>query len=313
MPFAPAPTAEALGRSSSSTAPARTPTARRTTSPGCTTRTRRSTRSTASSRSTWTRAASRARGRRSSSTSTRRRRRTSEKLAANAQWFEDHMPWDAEVPQAGRQGDHGQRDRGGDRDGRLGPDHADRHQPAQRPGDPRAVRQQVGVAVQRHRGLRQVDAAGASAREFSWTAEEADAGRASGARSSGELLVNMHEVIGHASGRVAEAADGKPRRRCEGALLGAGGRPRPTSWRSTSCADPKLAELGLVAAEDQAEIVRAEYEVYTRNALVAAAAGPRGHAARGGPHAQPPDDRALADGQHQGHRDARSATARPTT
>ena len=32
--------------------------------------------------------------------------------------------------------------------------------------------------------------------------------------------------------------------------------------------NPKLAELGLVTAADQAEIVRAEYEGYTRNALV---------------------------------------------
>ncbi len=33
-------------------------------------------------------------------------------------------------------------------------------------------------------------------------------------------------------------------------------------------ADPYLAELGLVPADDQAEIVRAEYEAYARNALV---------------------------------------------
>ena len=33
-------------------------------------------------------------------------------------------------------------------------------------------------------------------------------------------------------------------------------------------ADPKIVELGLVAAEDHAEVVRAEYEGYTRNALV---------------------------------------------
>ena len=33
-------------------------------------------------------------------------------------------------------------------------------------------------------------------------------------------------------------------------------------------ADPKLAELGILKAEDQAEIVLAEYEAYTKNALV---------------------------------------------
>ena len=42
------------------------------------------------------------RGKRWSSTSTRRRPQRSSKLAANAQWFEDRMPWDAAVPQAGR-------------------------------------------------------------------------------------------------------------------------------------------------------------------------------------------------------------------
>ena len=52
----------------SSTRPARRPTARRTTSPGCRTRLRPWTRSTGSSRCIWTRAASRARGKPSSST-----------------------------------------------------------------------------------------------------------------------------------------------------------------------------------------------------------------------------------------------------
>ena len=33
-------------------------------------------------------------------------------------------------------------------------------------------------------------------------------------------------------------------------------------------ADPKLAELGILPAADQAEIVQAEYEAYTKNALV---------------------------------------------
>jgi dipeptidyl-peptidase III len=33
-------------------------------------------------------------------------------------------------------------------------------------------------------------------------------------------------------------------------------------------ADPKLAELGILKAEDQADIVQAEYEAYTKNALI---------------------------------------------
>ena len=80
-------------------APARTPTARRTTSPGCRTRRRRSTRSTASSRSTSTRAASRARGKRSSSTSTGRRRRQIQTLAAQRAVVRGPHAVGPEVPQ----------------------------------------------------------------------------------------------------------------------------------------------------------------------------------------------------------------------
>ena len=66
-------------------------------------------------------------------------------------------------------------------------------------------------------------------------------------------------------------------------------------------------------AADQADIARAEYEGYTRNALVQLRRVRQGHADRRRPHAQPPDGRALADGQHEGDRDARRATARRST
>ena len=110
------------------------------------TRRRRSTRSTASSRSTSIRAASRAAGRAWSSTSTRRRRSASRSSPSNAQWFEDHMPWEAKYRKAERAGHRRQRHRRHRRNRRLGPGDADRHQPAERPGDPREVRQQVGGA-----------------------------------------------------------------------------------------------------------------------------------------------------------------------
>ena len=63
-----------------------------------------------------------------------------------AQWFEDHMPWEASLPQGRRPRRHRQRDRRGHRDGGVGSDHAGRDQPAQRPGDPRA-----GAAASRYR------------------------------------------------------------------------------------------------------------------------------------------------------------------
>ena len=51
-----------------------------------------------------------------------------------------------QLPQADGDRHRGQRHRRRDRDGRLGTRDADRDQPAQRPGDPRAPRQQVGDA-----------------------------------------------------------------------------------------------------------------------------------------------------------------------
>ncbi len=79
------------------------------------------------------------------------------KLAADAQWFEDRMPWDPQLPQAGRHRHHRQCHRRRGRSGRLGADHAGRHQPAERSAHSRKVRQQVGVAVERQRRLRSVD------------------------------------------------------------------------------------------------------------------------------------------------------------
>ena len=192
---------------------------------GARTRTRRSTPSTASSRSTST-----PRGIKGSweglvfyvnQEKTERIR----KLADNAQWFEDHMPCDAEVPQAERQGHRRQRHRRRGRDRRLRPGDAGRHQPAERPADPRAVRQQVGVAVERQRGVRQGARRASMRGEFSWTPEEAERAAKFGALA-GELHTDMHEVIGHASGRQAAGAQGHAAGRDQGALLGARGRAR---------------------------------------------------------------------------------------
>ena len=156
--------------------------ARRTTSRGCRTRRRPSTRSTASSRSTWTRAASRARGKRSSSTSTTRRPRRSGRSPRTRSGSRITCRGIRDTARAGVHGVTANAIDVVDRDRGVGADHADRHQPAERSGDPRALRQQVGVAVERQRGLRRVDAAGVPER----VRVDAGGGRArarSGARS----------------------------------------------------------------------------------------------------------------------------------
>ncbi|MGE5813494.1 MAG: dipeptidyl-peptidase 3 family protein, partial [Acidobacteriota bacterium] len=83
---------------------------------------------------------------------------------------------------------------------------------------------------------------------------------------AGELHTNMHEVIGHASGRISDALLGRPQSALK-EQYSALEEARADLVALYFLPDPKLAELGLVKAEDQAEMVQSEYESYTRNAL----------------------------------------------
>ena len=77
----------------------------------------------------------------------------------------------------------------------------------------------------------------------------------------------MHEVIGHGSGKVAERLQGSPQSALK-ERYSALEEARADLVALYFVPDPKLVELGLVSAEDHAEIVQAEYEGYARNALV---------------------------------------------
>jgi dipeptidyl-peptidase-3 len=102
--------------------------------------------------------------------------------------------------------------------------------------------------------------------EFSWTEEEAERSRTYGALA-GELLTDMHEVIGHASGQQAAGFQGTP----QGAIkefFSALEEGRADLIGLYFMADPQLVELGIIPAEDQAAIAQTMYEAYTRNALV---------------------------------------------
>jgi dipeptidyl-peptidase-3 len=102
--------------------------------------------------------------------------------------------------------------------------------------------------------------------EFSW--DDAEVARAMRwSAFAGELTTNLHEVIGHGSGLVSDAIKGKP----EAALkeqFSTIEEARADLVALYFVADPYLAELGLVDANDQPEMVLAEYEGYARNALV---------------------------------------------
>ena len=121
----------------------------------------------------------------------------------------------------------------------------------------------------------------------------------------------MHEVIGHALGQDRRAAEGQPAGGAQGAVLGARGSRAPISSRSTSCPIRSSSSSGSSPADgpgrDRPRRVRGLRAQRAR----AAAPRARGHADRRRPHAQPPDDRAVADGEHEGDRRARRATARP--
>ena len=188
-----------------------------------------------------------------------------ERLAAEAQYFEDRMPWADEYKKTGVTGITANAIDVVVETGDSGP-----ISPIgiNLPND-LSVREEFGsksVSLSNVIEAYDLSSAGGFSDEFSWSAEEA-ARTKTYASLAGELTTNMHEVIGHASGRTAEGLEVSPQellREQYSALEEGRADLIALYW----IADPKLAELGLVSAEEQAELVRAEYEGYTRNALV---------------------------------------------
>jgi dipeptidyl-peptidase-3 len=187
------------------------------------------------------------------------------RLADNAQWFEDHMPWD---PKFRREGVHGISANAIDVVIETGDSGPVTPVGINLPND-QAIREQYGsksVLLTNVNDAYERATLPAFRTEFSWTPEEA-ARATRWSAFAGELTTNMHEVIGHASGRVDERLKGNPQaalREQYSALEEA----RADLVALYFLPDPKLVELGLVASEDEQEIVRTEYENYTRNALV---------------------------------------------
>lgn len=102
--------------------------------------------------------------------------------------------------------------------------------------------------------------------EFSWSTEEAERAKRWGAFAS-ELTTEMHEVIGHGSGRMADGMTASPQQRLK-EQFSAIEESRADLVALYFLPDPKLVDIGLVAEEEHADIVRTEYEYYARNALV---------------------------------------------
>ncbi len=186
-------------------------------------------------------------------------------LAREAQWFEDRMPWDPVYSKQGVTGVTGNAVEVVVETGHAGPvtpvgiNLPNDQQVRERHGSRLVTLSNVTEAHEKSTppGFRS---------EFSWTAEEA-ARADEWAAFAAELNTCMHEVIGHGSGRVEERLGGNPHaflREYFSALEEA----RADLVALYFLPDPKVVELGLVAADDHRDVVLAGYEAYARNALV---------------------------------------------
>ena len=188
-----------------------------------------------------------------------------QKIAAQAQWFEDRMPWDPKYRKQGVQGIT-----------------ANAIDVVIEAGDSGPITP-VGINLPNDQGVRErygsksvslsnvTEAYDKSTlpefrTEFAWTPEEAERATRWNA-FAGDLTTNMHEVIGHASGKVEERLQGSPQAALK-EQFSALEESRADLVALYFLPDPKIVELGLMPPEDHDEIVRAEYEAYTRNALV---------------------------------------------
>jgi dipeptidyl-peptidase-3 len=186
-------------------------------------------------------------------------------LADNAQWFEDHMPWDPKYRKPNVQGIVANAIDVVVETGDSGP-----VTPIgiNLPND-QAIREKYGsksVALSNVTEGSNRATPGSMRSEFTWTPEET-ARADKFAEFAAELTTDMHEVIGHASGRMAPGITATPQAliKEEFSALEEG---RADLVGLYFIADPKLVEIGVSPAADHDAIVRAEYEAYTRNALV---------------------------------------------
>ncbi len=187
------------------------------------------------------------------------------KLAANAQWFEDRMPWD---PKYRKQGVTGITANAIDVVIETGDSGPITPVGINLPND-QHIREKYGsksVSLSNVNEAYDRSMTAEFRREFAWTPEEA-ARAEKWSSVAGELTTNMHEVIGHGSGKIGEHLKGSPQTALK-EQYSALEESRADLVALYFLPDPKLVELGLVDAQDQQEIVQAEYEGYTRNALV---------------------------------------------
>ena len=186
-------------------------------------------------------------------------------LAAHAQWFEDHMPWDSRFRKKEVTGVTARAIEVVVETGDSGPVTA---VGINLPND-QAIRERHGsksMSLTNVSDGYERSTPEAMRVEFCWSDEEVDRAKQWGAFAQ-ELTTAMHEVIGHGSGRMAPGISEPPHRLLEEQYSSIE-EARADLVALYFLPDPTLVELGLVPADQHEAIVQAEYEYYVRNALV---------------------------------------------
>ena len=186
-------------------------------------------------------------------------------LAEHAQWFEDHLPVDPRYRKPHVQGVSAKAIdvvvEAGD-SGPITPIGVNL------PNDQRIREEYGSKSVSLSNVLEAYERAlpDSYRQEFAWDDAEVDRAKRWGAFAS-ELTTEIHEVLGHGSGRMADHISVTPQDLLK-EQYSALEETRADLVALYYVADPYLAQIGLVAADEQEAIVQTEYEAYARNALV---------------------------------------------
>jgi len=186
-------------------------------------------------------------------------------LAVNAQWFEDHLPIDPKYRKAKVEGISAQAIEVVIETGDSGP-----ITPigVNLPNDQR-IREKYGsksVSLSNVLDSYERSTPDSFRQEFCWNAAEVDRAKKWGAFAS-ELTTEIHEVLGHGSGRMADHITATPQDLLK-EQYSALEETRADLVALYFVANPYLAKLGLINAEEQQAVVQTEFEAYARNALV---------------------------------------------
>jgi dipeptidyl-peptidase-3 len=188
-----------------------------------------------------------------------------ETLAANAQWFEDHMPFDARYRKSSVLGVTAKAIEVVFETGDSGP-----LTPIgiNLPND-QQIREHYGSKsvslFNINEGLRGIDARRDAHRVC------LDAGGGGACEAMGCLRARSDDGDSRGDRPRIRAHGGGPRLAppvAEGTVFSGRGIARRSDRAVLRAADPKLADLGIVRAEDHGEIVQTAFEYYARNALV---------------------------------------------